>query len=596
MKKRISIILSIVMLISITVVAFAVGTTTPTPKEDNPISEWAQDAVVKAGENNILEPERNYVYGNPITREEFCELIYNLIHNAKEDDLLAIDYALRTDITDTDNYKVLELYAREIINGKTATEFAPNDHLTREEAATIIVRTCDKELPIPRHQVYYIYADENEISDWAMDGVQAVSNMGIMKGTGEDKFSPKDTFTAEEAITALMRIFDTYKANEALNPGASTPETGLSFADNFDKQMPNDKNYMFSPMSIKMALSMAANGASGETKTEILNVLGITDLEEFNTEAKDLIERYSQTDILSLNIANSIWMNKDKTSQQFSNGFKNIATDFYNADVKTINNANAVKEINSWVSDKTNGKIPTIINNADDFWAMLINAIYFKGAWMDEFSVNATKPDEFTSADGTKSQIDFMNKTKWFPYAETKSFKMIEMPYKNRVDKISEDGEYLGTDRYDNLDVSMYFILAENDVNVEQELNAAINDEMFKSTYIKLSVPKFKIEYETSLNDILKNMGIVTAFDENKADFTNMFDKGNMWFTKTIHKTYIDVDEKGTEAAAVTAIGMAGSAMPPEPIELKFNKPFYFVIRDNTSSETLFMGRYAYGK
>ena len=370
----------------------------------------------------------------------------------------------------------------------------------------------------------------------------------------------------------------------------------MLFADKMNAQMPTDKNYMFSPMSIKMALALAANGASGETKDEILNALGVTSLDDFNALTKDLIERYSQTDVLSLNIANSIWMNKDKTSQSFSDDYKKTATGYYNADVKGVKNSNAVKEINSWVSDKTNGKIPTIIQNADDFWAMLINAIYFKGAWQDEFSEHATKPDQFNNADGTKITIDFMNKTKWFPYAETNSVKILELPYKNRVDKIDSKGEYLGTDRYDNLDVSMYLIMAENDINVEQELSAAINDEMFKSTYIKMSMPKFKIEYETILNDMLMNMGITTAFDTENADFAKMFDKGNMWFTKAIHKTFINVDEKGTEAAAVTAIGMAGSAMHPEPIELKFNKPFYFAIRDNTSGETLFMGRFAYAE
>ncbi len=369
----------------------------------------------------------------------------------------------------------------------------------------------------------------------------------------------------------------------------------MLFTDKVNAQMPTDKNYMFSPMSIKMALALAANGASGETQNEILNTLGLSSLDEFNSVSKDLISRYSQTDILSLNIANSIWMNKGKTSQNFSDSFKNLATEYYNADVKTINNSNAVKEINSWVSDKTNGKIPTIIQNADDFWAMLINAIYFKGAWQDEFSVNATKPDQFNNADGTKITIDFMNMTRWFQYAKTNSVQILELPYKNRADKISEDGEYLGTDRYDDLDVSMYLIMPEGDINVEQELSAAINDESFKSTYIRMSMPKFKIEYSTDLNEIFMNMGITTAFDDKSADFTKMFDKGNMWFTKTIHKTFINVDEKGTEAAAVTAIGMAGSALPPEPIELKFNKPFYFAIRDNTSGETLFMGRFAYG-
>lgn len=103
-----------------------------------------------------------------------------------------------------------------------------------------------------------------------------------------------------------------------------------------------------------------------------------------------------------------------------------------------VTEKNAVGEINSWVKDKTKGKIPQIIDNADNFWAMHINAIYFKGAWENEFSTSLTKPDEFTNADGTKTQTDFMNKTSWIPYAETKSAKIIELPYKNRVDKFSD--------------------------------------------------------------------------------------------------------------------------------------------------------------
>ena len=454
------------------------------------------------------------------------------------------------------------------------------------------------------HNMRWFYPVEEELKLLAIDGVMPTDET-IADGSYPlsnntyvvlRKDTPADAPARKMAEFMLTEAGQVCVENAGYGRLKKTVEISddMLFADKVNAQMPTDKNYMFSPMSIKMALALAANGASGETQDQILNALGLTNLDEFNALSKDLIARYSQTDILKLNIANSIWMNKDKTSQNFSNSFKKTATDFYDAEVKSITNSNAVKEINGWVSDKTNGKIPAIIQNADDFWAMLINAIYFKGAWLDEFSVNATKPDLFNNADGTKISVDFMNKTKWFPYAETKLVKMIELPYQNRLEKFSDDGEYLDTEVYKDLDVSMYLIMPEGDINVEQELSAAINDNAFKSTYIKMAMPKFKIEYSTDLNDIFMNMGITTAFDEKNADFTKMFDKGNMWFTKTIHKTFIDVDEKGTEAAAVTAIGMAGSSLPPEPIELKFNKPFYFAIRDNTSGETLFIGRYAF--
>ena len=550
-----------------------------------PPSDWAKGDVEKAKALDITEDEINYNYKTAITREDFCELIYNYCKNVAGK--LAV-FDGDNKFTDTDNPHILILNAMGIIKGKSETEFAPLDLLTREEAATILLRLINAVHPDwVSTELFFEFNDNAEVSDWAMNSIQVICNMGIMKGVGNNKFAPKEFYTTEQAITTIVRVFSSFGSGRIENS---------NFTDKLDAQMPADKNYMFSPLSIKMALSLAANGASGETQSEILNALGLSSIQEFNAISKDLIARYSQTDVLSLNIANSIWLNKDKTSQNFSEGYKKIATDFYSAEVKSVNSKNAVKEINGWVSDKTKGKIPAIIQNADDFWAMLINAIYFKGAWEDEFHEGATKPDIFNSADGKETTIDFMNKTKWFSYAETNNVKILEMPYKNRVDKIAQDGEYLGTERFDNLDVSMYLIMADEKINVENELNTAIENNAFKSTYIKMAMPKFKIEYSSSLNEMLKNIGIISAFDGSKADFKNMFDKGNMWITNTIHKTYISVDEKGTQAAAVTAIHMAGSALPPEPIELKFNKPFYFIIRDNTSCETLFMGRFAFAE
>ncbi len=659
------------------------------------ISPWAKETISEAKRLNIIKTDANYNYTAFISREEFCELVFNYIKNFPGSAFSV--GIIKPPFTDTDNEHIEVLNALGIIKGKSETEFAPNDSLTREEAAAILCRLINKIYPgWDATAQYFDFADSGQISDWAMNDIQVICNMGIMQGVGDNRFAPKELYTTEQAIATLARVYNNFsKSNdisnaenlsysqiedlqESVNNGhfpwrldykqvimnflsdkGEKAENGelvafagdgekcsgnykigssiytlelfkpidksgtgiwivkscakkdviggvdgeteisvsdLTFADKLNAQMPADKNYMFSPLSVKMALALAANGAEGYTKDETLNTLGVKNLDEFNTFSKNLIKRYSQTDILSLNIANSIWINKDKTTQNFSKNFKNIATEYYNADVKTVYNKNAVSEINSWVKDKTKGKIPQIIDNADNFWAMLINAIYFKGAWENEFSTSLTKPDEFTNADGTKTQTDFMNKTNWIPYAETKSAKIIELPYKNRVDKFSDSGEHIDTDSFDDLDVSMYLMLANSGINAEREFNAAINGKSFERTYTKLSIPKFKIEYSERLNDTLKNIGIKTAFDTKTARFEKMFDSGNMWFTDTIHKTFISVDEKGTEAAAVTSIGMGGSALPPEPIELKFNKPFYFAIRDNTSGEILFMGRYAFAE
>lgn len=591
MKKLLSIFLCLIMFGTPT--TFVSAAETKTSESNALTSAWAVDSIEKAKNIGLINGDCNFTAY--ITREEFCELIYNYIMPIFDISKVSISV---NKFTDTDNEHIQKLNEMGIINGKSETEFAPDDSLTREEAATIILRLIKTvHSDWSATEVYFEFTDNNEISDWA--DIQIICNLGIMNGVGGGAFAPKENITVEQAVAILVRCYERLNSNVII--GGSEGETDiviadLSFSDKLNIQMPTNKNYMFSPISIKMALALAANGADGNTKEEILNAMDIENIDEFNETSKELIYRYSQTDTLSLKIANSIWMNNDKTSQKFNSSFKNTVSNYYNAEVKSVNNKNAVSEINSWVSDKTNGKISQIVNSSDDFWAMLVNAVYFKGNWRNEFSERATKSDEFINADETTSRIDFMNTTAWMNYAETKSAKIVELPYQNRVDTVDKNGIYVGTEKFDNIDVSMYVISSDNDINVEEELEAVIEDNNFKSTYTKLSMPKFKIEYSGSLNDMLMNIGIQSAFEPKAAQFEKMFDSGKMWITETIHKTFINVDEKGTEAAAVTAISMGTSSIPPEPTEIKFDKPFYFVIRDNTSGEVLFMGRFAYAE
>ena len=358
----------------------------------------------------------------------------------------------------------------------------------------------------------------------------------------------------------------------------------------YDKE---NKNYALSPLSIKLALGLLLNGAEGETKNEILSALNISNVNEINNLSKEISEKFSKTDLLTLKVANSVWLNEDKTTQNFSKLYTDTIKEYYNADVFKTDDKNAVTKVNSWVNDKTSGKIPELINNSD-FWAMIVNAVYFKGLWQDDFFEGATKKDEFTNFDNTKSQIDFLRKTAWITHGKTDKIEVIELPFMDRIANFDDNGNYTGTSDFD-LDISMFFAMANSQVEIEKELNTLINNNGLSGQYTDLYLPKFKIEYETKLNDTLKNLGMDKAFKET-AEFHNMFDKGNMWITDVIHKTYLNVDEKGCEAAAVTGIAMAGSALPPEPVTLKFNKPFYFLIRDNSNGEILFMGKFVSGK
>lgn len=554
-------------------------------------SDWAREYIAhaeKRGFDSFID------YRVPASRLCFCEMLYeniktmqkkgsNILKDADNTESLPVDV-----FSDCDSYAVMYLHDIGVINGTGDKTFLPEATISREEVAAILYRLA-KKLNIGRfYESYllssYMYADETQMSPWAIEAISQLHTAEIMFGVGNDMFEPKENYTIEQSVVTIMRVDD------ILENSKSIAET---FTDKMNAQMPTDKNYMFSPFSIKMALLMAANGAEGDTKSEILSAFDIADIDAFNAKAKDMTEKYSKTDILKLSIANSIWINNDKTAQSFSKEYKDKIAEYYDGETKNTDNKNAIKDVNSWVNDKTGGKIPTIINNSD-FWAMLINAIYFKGAWENEFMEGATEKAEFTDYDGKKTDIDFMNRTAWMNYAQKDGVQIVELPYKNRTDKISADGEYLGTEKYDNLNVSMFILLGNSKINAPETV---LKNAELTNTFVKLSIPKFKIEYETNLNELLKNIGIKKAFtDEKVAEFEPMFDSENMFITDTIHKTYIAVDEKGTEAAAVTAIGMAGSAMPPEPISFIADKPFTFVIHDNTNGEILFVGEYAYAK
>lgn len=376
---------------------------------------------------------------------------------------------------------------------------------------------------------------------------------------------------------------------------AITVSKSASFTDKLYSAMPKDKNYMYSPFSIKSALAMAANGANGSTKSEILDVLGIENLDTYNEEMKSTIEKYSATDLLRFDISNSIWLNTDNAHYDFSKDYIDTIGKFYGGEVGKVNNKNALPEINGWVNKKTNGKIPSIINDSS-FDAALINAIYFKAKWDDTFSKKLTKPDIFTDRNGKKSEIAFMNDTRKIPYGELDGVKVVELEYMTRSSDTDASGEEIKSISLDNTNVSMFVLLTDGEITEPEKIVSEVYDEMTLRK-VRLSLPKFKIEYSAQIAKTLKALGIKSAFAN--ADFSRMFDeKTDTAISDIIHKTFIEVDEDGTEAAAVTAVVMVGSAAPrpEEIIDFKADHPFTFLIRDNKSGETLFIGEYAFAE
>lgn len=361
--------------------------------------------------------------------------------------------------------------------------------------------------------------------------------------------------------------------------GDMSYEISSSYESDFDfmKYMPKDQNYMISPFSIKMAMMMAANGANDYTQKEILSALGVSSIDEYNQKANDIITRYNSNKDVNLNVANSIWLNKTEAiGANFKDTYKKIISDFYKGVAMEENADIIASKINDFIAKETNNKITNVLptERPADFLSALVNTIYFKGSFENQFDTANTKKDTFTDRNGNKSEIDFMNQTKHFGYYENDGVQMLKMNYSGR-------------------DIAMYILLNDDDKDVD------INDIISKMEYKKVSVsmPKFKTEFTKSFVDVLKQMGINIAFT-NVADFSNMFDNVEVHISDVIHKTFIEVDENGTEAAAATVILMTKNSLPmPEEIkEFKANRPFTYFIRDEVSGEILFLGEYAFTK
>lgn len=350
-----------------------------------------------------------------------------------------------------------------------------------------------------------------------------------------------------------------------------------SFAWKLNEKMPKDVNYMFSPFSIKVALAMAANGAEGQTREEIINTLGIDDLNSYNEAILEVIKAYNSSEDLKINVANSIWLNSDYYKGydvDFSQEYKDLIADFYEGVAGKVENQNAVKTINDWISDKTNGRIDDVIKDPK-FLASLINTVYFKGEWKSKFSPQNTKKADFTDANGEVKAIDFMNQTSYFDYFENEFMQMVRLPYKGD-------------------EFSMYIVLSD-DANANFD---SYVDEMSRM-YVDVRVPKFKTEFEIKLKEVLKSSGIARAFS-NTAQFAPMFvnNPEPIKIDEVVHKSFIEVDEGGTEAAAVTQIGMvrATSFIPAEPVVFEANRPFTYFIRHDTTGELLFIGTFSFAQ
>ena len=538
------------------------------------LSSFAEDAppvgkayLTRAEELGLLENFSIDSPEKPITRREFCVLTDKLLASLG----ITTGNPMRAPFEDTFDPAVMGLYVAGIVKGTSETTFSPDDTLIRADAACLTARTaafCHIGLPEKA-----VTVPTEEIPDYAKHNVGLVMAYGLFVGT-ENGFEPYEPYTVEQSVTVLVRLYDLVKAARS-----------EAFEDKLISLLPKDKNFMVSPLSLKAALALAANGASDNTLDEILNTLGYPDLVSFN-EAMQKALKAKSGETLVFETANSLWLNRDNMAFSFRKEYTGAMSDLFGATASETDDKNAVRAINAWVSEKTHGKIEKIIDNSD-FAALLANAVYFKGNWRLQFRESATKNEVFTEANGKTQEIPFMKQTSYFEYSKNNACKLLKLPY--QVD-FSEN------DREQRIQTAMIIVLPNESVSLDSiRLSEQIQNASWESKRIAVKLPTFHIESSFDLTDSLKSLGIKEAFDKDKADFSPMFGAKFAYLDSILQNTYMNVDENGTEAAAVTVGGMGGSAaIPDEPIPFVADHPFYFAIVDEINNEMLFAGQFAY--
>lgn len=327
-----------------------------------------------------------------------------------------------------------------------------------------------------------------------------------------------------------------------------------------------DDNVSVSPFSAGVALSMLEEGAMGETKVEIDNALNGCLFKGIDLGSTDSAK------VLS---ANSIWLDDDFAVR---NHYVSLMQNDYDALATTLNFSDpaTVKAINNWCSEHTEGLIDDLLKELPQGMKMVIaNALYFNAAWMDPFEPKATANAEFHGSKGDKD-IPFMAKKDFFDYAEFQGNQLISLPYK--------DGRY-----------SMYVLLPSSSLKLseasgyitEQGIREAMKS--MSRTQVSLRLPKFRLESEMSLVEPLQAMGMRSAFT-GAADLSGIA-KGPLSVSDVLQKTVVDVDERGTEAAAVTAVMVKMTSVRPDFKVMNINRPFFYMIADMQSERVLFAGR-----
>ena len=367
------------------------------------------------------------------------------------------------------------------------------------------------------------------------------------------------------SLTATELTADV-KPAEAASLEASDGSATYDFALNLLRASVDEtsgESTLVSPLSVLYALAMAENGAGGETLAQMEQVTGMS-----ADELTDTLQAYllrADADDSPLSLANSVWL-RDSEGLAVEDSFLETCGGRLGAQVFSAPfDDSTVADVNAWINEKTHEMIPNMLDRiSDGTQLLLVNALAFEGAWEEPFDSALVTPDTFTSEDGTERDVDMMHSTEG-TYLEGELATGFAKPYEG----------------YDYLFVGSELL------------------EPVDNAVVQVGLPKFTGSHEVELSDALRALGMTDAFEEGVADFTRMgsSDAGPLYVGGVLHKTFIDVDEKGTRAAAATAVAMDGADAPieeePEVKEVILDRPFVYLILDQATMTPVFTGTVA---
>lgn len=343
----------------------------------------------------------------------------------------------------------------------------------------------------------------------------------------------------------------------------------------------DEGNIFYSPYGLSTALAMTYAGAKGETKSQMAKVLHLNEKDKDLHKSFGIIqEKFNKlsSEVIKLELANGLWADRN---WKFLDSYFDLINNDYKAVARNIDMQNKVKTaeiINKWTSDKTHGKIDEIVSPDDFDLARLVltNAIYFKGTWKYKFDKENTKKNNFFLHDKSKVKVDFMQLSDTLNYFENERAQVLEIPY---------SGE----------DISMILILPDKRSGIRNfEKDFSLEEyerwnSLLKPVDINIFIPKFKLEYEKEFKQVLSDLGMPIAFSQ-AADFSGMTGKLDLQIDEVKHKSFIEINEEGSEAAAVTVVIMREKSAVIKKA-FNANRPFIIIIKENSTNSILFMGR-----